>query len=288
MSQYAPNLVKTLTTLRINASRGRLIQLFHSLVGLGGVLENLIIEDWDPSVNLFYFLVESRHVPEDLTIENWDSSKILSSSFHLPKRFPKLQHVAYNWLHDYPTTLQMDWAKELFHRVTADKASNPLQSLHLIFTGYFEDEQLSQLVPDILSILSINNLGLKLETLHLHLCWSQRFEMAETVLRLCPNLVNSSYLSSFPKAALELLPPSIEHLELPIGMEKFSIKAPDIVHFLQHKRCPALRNLNIYLYWLLSGEVQEIVDYCNEFNLAISRPMRDKKTSSYIRSILST
>ncbi|RDB17262.1 hypothetical protein Hypma_001703 [Hypsizygus marmoreus] len=211
LPKLAPTLSSTVTSLVISP-HPRSPDLSRSLVGLGRTLEHLEILGWNR---------DYRSPP---------------ARFHLPAKFPKLTHLT---LRDgYPSLQDID---NLLSRIANQKPC-PLRSF-LIF-------DIPDLTNHITTMLTYKNLGRYLTTFHFRRDWHgepPNSTIPIAIMRLCPNLIDFSYLLFTKKDLFDCLSLSLRHLELlawPMN-PNFTLSLNDFAQFLRTRRCRALKTLSI-------------------------------------------
>ncbi|KAG6851776.1 hypothetical protein H0H87_012300, partial [Tephrocybe sp. NHM501043] len=159
MTDFAPNLASTVTSLSFSVVDGNMVPLSRALMELGPSIQSLDIRFWEDN----------------------------TQKFEIPLSFPNVHHLELRNFNDQVPV------KELINRITANPSTNTLQSLHIPHVNH----QYWQLVSD---ILSINNLGAKLTSIHLYFGQFHQSEALVTkIMDLCRDLVDLTYTSPFPK-----------------------------------------------------------------------------------------
>ncbi|KAG6919140.1 hypothetical protein DXG01_008947 [Tephrocybe rancida] len=227
LPKLAPKLASTVTSLVIEG-KAREIDIPYALLGLGRSLESLEIISW------------SQGVPP--------------TSFHMPSRLPNLRHVAIRHGHPSENGHTSENVRRFFSRLTADKANNPLRSLHLTEIGYNSP-------PNFIQILKINCLGVRLTSFHLTAgTCSRNSTFIVEAMCLCPNLEDVSFGFQAPhKDVLDHLPKRISSLEISaVYHYEWDTRPENVIKLLENKQCPLLRHLKLFLHGSITPELASI------------------------------
>ncbi|KAG6820503.1 hypothetical protein H0H93_016310 [Arthromyces matolae] len=193
----------------------------------------------------------------------------LLSAFRLPNALPNLRHITWS---DFVHQSQLGVLKKIIRLIPLDEGNNPLKSLRLNLNW--------ARAPEILEILSIDQLGAGLTTLHIYCDQYSRLEdFAVNVLNICRNLVDFSYTSPFQKAALESLPPSIQYLQLLLVADDWGATAVDLVRILRLKQLPYLCFVKLHTRTGTEFETPDLLSFCDEFSIETSTDISLNATS---------
>ncbi|KAG6815941.1 hypothetical protein H0H87_010074 [Tephrocybe sp. NHM501043] len=205
MTDFAPNLASTVTSLSFSVIDGNMVPLSRALMELGPSIQSLDIRFWEDN----------------------------TQKFEIPLSFPNVHHLELRNFNDQVPV------KELINRITANPSTNTLQSLHIPHVNH----QYWQLVSDILSInnlgAKLTSIYLYFGQFH------QSEALVTKIMDLCLDLVDLTYTFPFPKGQLNRLPPSIRFLRISIGQEEWGVTAIDLLQFLKANKCPKLTTLEV-------------------------------------------
>ncbi|GLB41206.1 hypothetical protein LshimejAT787_0904210 [Lyophyllum shimeji] len=204
-------LALNVTSLSLNFTHHK--DLSHLLVGLGRSLERLQIS------NSMYYT---------------------HAKFHLPSELPRLQHLELSGR--MPPVGNETWhvLNKLFSRIKNKKTGEiPLQSLVLDDVG-------SPIA--ITTILSADRLGSRLVTLRIRLGGKpsrQDTSLPTQVLKLCPTLIDFTYIARVSRDVFEHIPPTLRHLSLEVDWKMPLITPEDLQTVIGSRRSSALETLTI-------------------------------------------
>jgi hypothetical protein len=263
LAKMAPNLKSSISTFVICPGQDR--GLSHSLVCLGPSLRRLKIVDW-------------RWRPRGFP-------------FYLPSEMPNLTELTlYGGAPGVKDVVKL--VARAIKKHTPARERVCLRSLSLIHVNISE--------PDVMTILSTNNLCSQLTTLCLHfqLYGSEPgFDFATSVVKICPQLVIFSYSYFADSEVLNHLPHTLAHLELVIVPRRPQnmppiISTQDFITFLESRRCPALRTSVIIKYPLDTSikwpDEPRLRSACHQCGVAVQfhREKRPRSTQdSYLLDI---
>jgi hypothetical protein len=234
-----PTLASTVTSLVMCPGRSD-FDLSDALVGLGRSIHTLEIQRW------------ADHTDD--------------STFHLPAEMPNLSSLTLK-----AGCPPMDRVEKLFSRIRRKGAIKnvqvPLRSLTLFEVRSFSGH-------NILTLLSINNIGAQLTSLRLQFDIIRDITFVTVALQACPRLLSFAYTSLVGKHIFEHLPLTLEHLEFALvkghstrwtsRLERvLPISLDDSRGYVGSGRAQSLRTLSILIRDVLVAPSQDDISRLN-------------------------